>query len=410
MKRIIVLTVLLLCNIISAQMAPGISVTKIKDNFYKLTAITAYSVNFLAFVTEEGILLVDTGHEETGKDIKKALSKISLGNESIKYIINTHSHIDHTGGNLALAGEPIIIGTDLLKKKLRSGPLVLNEFPDNAVPTKIFSDSTSIEFGGEKIRIIALPGSHDSTDVIVHFTKSGIVCGGDIVFGMSFPSIDSFTGNIKEYPEVLNKILKIVPSDVIFVTGHGENLSVGDLKKFREMIVKSIDIVGQEEAKGKTLMQMTNEDLLKEFKSFDGLLQNRAGMISTILKTGRNPLTSSTIEELYKVLINNNGAEAVKKYYNLKINYPANYFFGESPLVRVGYWLIKKGRISDAIEIFKLYVNEFPNSWNSYDSLGEAYAKAGDKKLAIENYEKSLKLNPENENAINALKGLKANN
>ncbi|MBC8184744.1 tetratricopeptide repeat protein [candidate division KSB1 bacterium] len=71
------------------------------------------------------------------------------------------------------------------------------------------------------------------------------------------------------------------------------------------------------------------------------------------------------------------------------------------------YYLIGAGKINEAIEIFKLNVIEFPESANVYDSLGEAFMKNGDNKLAIKNYEESLKLNPNNENAIKMLKELK---
>ena len=72
-----------------------------------------------------------------------------------------------------------------------------------------------------------------------------------------------------------------------------------------------------------------------------------------------------------------------------------------------GYDFLGAKQVNDAIEVFKLNVKLFPNSWNVYDSLGEAYAAAGDTKLAIENYEKSMTLNPKNETGIAALAKLR---
>ena len=69
-----------------------------------------------------------------------------------------------------------------------------------------------------------------------------------------------------------------------------------------------------------------------------------------------------------------------------------------------GYALIGKNEMQKAIEIFKLNITLYPNSWNAYDSLGESYQKAGHKNLAIKNYKKSLELNPENDNAVKMLK------
>ncbi len=78
----------------------------------------------------------------------------------------------------------------------------------------------------------------------------------------------------------------------------------------------------------------------------------------------------------------------------------------ENTLNTTGYQLLSANKINDAIEVFKLNVKLNPNSWNGYDSLGEAYALAGDKDLAKENYETSVRLNPKNENGITALKKL----
>lgn len=79
----------------------------------------------------------------------------------------------------------------------------------------------------------------------------------------------------------------------------------------------------------------------------------------------------------------------------------------ENNLNATGYQLLTAKKVNDAIDVFKLNVKLFPNSWNAYDSLGEAYALAGNKKLAIENYEKSMKLNPKSESGPAALAKLK---
>ena len=84
-----------------------------------------------------------------------------------------------------------------------------------------------------------------------------------------------------------------------------------------------------------------------------------------------------------------------------------NYFFSEGSINSFGYELLQVDKIKDAIEIFKLNVEEYPESGNAFDSLGEAYMVDGDTKLAIENYEKSIEIDPENTNGIEMLKKLK---
>ncbi len=98
---------------------------------------------------------------------------------------------------------------------------------------------------------------------------------------------------------------------------------------------------------------------------------------------------------------------AVKKYYELKKTAPTAYAFEEPQLNDLGYKLMTRGKLKEAIRVLQLNVEAYPQSSNVYDSLGEAYMKNGDRELAIENYEKSLKLDPANQNAVEMLKKLK---
>ena len=85
---------------------------------------------------------------------------------------------------------------------------------------------------------------------------------------------------------------------------------------------------------------------------------------------------------------------------------PEDYFFTEASFNSLGYKFLNENKIQEAMTIFKLNVETYPDSWNVYDSLGEAYMKNGDKDLAIQNYEKSIVMNPNNENGKKMLKEL----
>ena len=107
---------------------------------------------------------------------------------------------------------------------------------------------------------------------------------------------------------------------------------------------------------------------------------------------------------LIPTILNDGVEAALKQYRELKDTNPEDYIFSEGQLNNLGYQLLGKERIKDAIEIFKLNVAAFPEAANPYDSLGEGYMKNGDKELAIKNYKKSLELNPDNPNAAEMLK------
>ena len=101
-----------------------------------------------------------------------------------------------------------------------------------------------------------------------------------------------------------------------------------------------------------------------------------------------------------EVLVQDGVQAAVSRYRHLKKEEPENWSFAENELNMLGYQLIARDRIDEAIVIFELNVEAFPEGFNTYDSLGEAYMTAGRTEAAITNYERSLKLNPDNTNAV----------
>ena len=134
------------------------------------------------------------------------------------------------------------------------------------------------------------------------------------------------------------------------------------------------------------------------------------GLMSCISqnKNETDQKSKQSIAEAIAVLPNATIEETISYYYKLKEEQPNVYNFeDENELNTLGYQFLNNGRTEDAIEIFKLLVSEFPNAFNPYDSLAEAYLKAGNESLAIKNYELSLQLNPKNINAEDLINKLK---
>jgi tetratricopeptide (TPR) repeat protein len=112
---------------------------------------------------------------------------------------------------------------------------------------------------------------------------------------------------------------------------------------------------------------------------------------------------------LHKVLNRIADGQVIRKKVKSYYQNPTAYYVAENQMNRLGYKFLGEEKVLEAIEVFKINAKEFPESWNVYDSLGEAYMVNGDKELAIKNYEKSVALNPSNENGIKALKELMNN-
>jgi hypothetical protein len=125
------------------------------------------------------------------------------------------------------------------------------------------------------------------------------------------------------------------------------------------------------------------------------------------VKAAFDPRRSIT-ETLSPTIASRGVDAAVKQYHDLKAAAPSVYNFDESELNTLGYQLIRANKFKDAIRIFQLNIEAYPQSSNAYDSLGEAYMDDGNKPLAIANYQKSLQLNPKNRNALVYLQKLNA--
>jgi tetratricopeptide (TPR) repeat protein len=120
------------------------------------------------------------------------------------------------------------------------------------------------------------------------------------------------------------------------------------------------------------------------------------------------PPVRDIAETLFNTVMEKGVQAAIAQYRDLKANQKDAYDFSQQQLNSLGYQLLQMKRVKDAIEILKLNVEMYPQGFNTYDSLAEAYMTNGDKGLAIQNYKKSLELNPKNTGAAEKLKKLES--
>jgi len=141
------------------------------------------------------------------------------------------------------------------------------------------------------------------------------------------------------------------------------------------------------------------------------MLGDMSGAITAILYDTPHEQFKKSIARELAMTIREKGIEsAIVRYREIREHYPAEYELGENELNTLGYSLMSRGDVKDAIEMFKLNVETYPDLWNVYDSLGEAHLRNGDRALAEKNYNKSLELNPQNTSSPLANEFIKGRN
>jgi cyclase len=239
--------------------------TKVAGNVYMLEGAGG---NIAASVGEDGILMVDDQFAPLAGKIKAALKKLS--DQPIRYLINTHFHGDHTGGNAEFAGQTTILAHDNVRKRLESGATVLGgavaPSPAGALPVITFSRDTTIHFNGETIHALHVPKGHTDGDSVIFFEKAKVVHMGDDFVTYGFPFVDVQNGgSVSGMISGLEKLVKTLPADVKVIPGHGPISNLEDVRKFITMLKETREIVAKGRKTGKSLEQLKEEKVLDKF-------------------------------------------------------------------------------------------------------------------------------------------------
>lgn len=273
-KLLLILTIAIISlhNINQAQAQDfskvEIKATKVAGNVYMLEGSGG---NIGVSVGPDGILIVDDQFAPLADKIKATLK--TLGEGKLKFVLNTHWHGDHTGGNMVFGPEAPIIAHDNVRKRLATEQK--SEFfkrttpasPKEALPVITFDQSLSVHFNGEEIRVIHFPQGHTDGDSVIFFTGSNVVHMGDDFFAGRFPFVDLESGGtVQGLLKNIGDIIPKLPAGVKLIPGHGPISTVDDLKAYHRMLQETTDVVRKKMESGKTLAQMKAEGLPEEWK------------------------------------------------------------------------------------------------------------------------------------------------
>jgi cyclase len=269
MRRVLAVLIALSATAVFAQQQDfskvEVKVQKVAGTVYMLMGSGG---NIGVSVGDDGIVIIDDEYAALAPKIVAALNGIT--DKPIKFIINTHYHGDHTGGNEVFSHTGTIIAQDNVRKRMQSGTSAGGRTtppaPKQALPVVTFNDTATIHVNGEDIRAVHFPHGHTDGDAVIYFPQSNVVHMGDDFFNGHFPFIDTANGgSVKGMIANVDKVLATLPDDVKVIPGHGELSDKAGLRRFVEMLRGTSGAVEKAMKAGRTLDQMKADKILAQW-------------------------------------------------------------------------------------------------------------------------------------------------
>ncbi len=241
-KKIPLIFIFLSFSAFSAEKEVIIDVQLVRDGIYMLKG---QGGNIGISSGKDGIFMIDDQFAPLSEKIKSAVKEIS--GSSIKFLINTHWHGDHVGGNLNFAHTgAVIVAHKNVRKRMSSEQFIqlfgkkVKPSPESALPVITFADEIEFHFNGETAQVIHMPHGHTDGDSIIWFKNSNVIHMGDLFFSGVFPFIDTSSGgSIDGVIRAADWVLENANRDTRIIPGHGPLSNMEDLLAYRNMLVEA---------------------------------------------------------------------------------------------------------------------------------------------------------------------------
>lgn len=253
------------------------------------------------FVGPDAVLVIDSQFKDIAPGIVEQIRKVS--DKPIKFLLNTHHHGDHVGGNEVFKPFAMIVAHENVRKRMLTSPAdIQRDYPamleaakkagneqsvkmlsdmiewakkvkveEIPAPMMTFDSELRIHMGDETIQVWHLPPAHTDGDSVVYFEKAKVLHMGDDLFNKVIPFIDVKSGgSVKGYLLALDKVLAKVPADATVIPGHGEVTDVAGLKAFRQYIADVLDAAQKAKAAGKSREDFVKDADLPAYKDYNG--------------------------------------------------------------------------------------------------------------------------------------------
>ena len=224
----------------------------------------------------DGILIIDDQFAPLAGRIKTAIE--ALGSDVPKFLLNTHFHGDHTGGNIEFGAESVIVAHENVRMRMAAG-----DQPAVALPVVTFDDDVTIHFNGEDVILIHMPNGHTDTDSVVMFSESNVIHMGDHFFNGGFPFVDLANGGtVQGYLSNLERALSWIGDDTAVIPGHGPLATKSDLLNFYNVVKDTSTAIRVMKSQRMNKEETVAEGLGDEYDSWGQGFINEQRWIETV--------------------------------------------------------------------------------------------------------------------------------
>jgi glyoxylase-like metal-dependent hydrolase (beta-lactamase superfamily II) len=244
----------------------------------KVSMLEGQGGNIGVSVGADGLLMIDSQYASMAPKIRAALDGLST--KQLRFLINTHWHGDHVGGN-AIFGEltPIVAHSNVRVRMAKDAAAA------SALPMLTYDDALTLYFNGEEIEVRHIGPAHTDGDSLVWFKTSNVVHLGDCFFNQRFPFIDLDSGgSVRGLTQVITQLLATLPKDAILIPGHGPLATHADLAGYLKMLTGTQKLVAGALAAGKSAETMKQEQLLAEYASWSWQFISADRFIDTLVR------------------------------------------------------------------------------------------------------------------------------
>lgn len=271
--------------------APSVSTTPIKGALHLLQGRGG---NVVASVGVDGILIIDDDYAAYADAYQAALNKLVPGSDEAEvpqFVINTHWHGDHTGGNVYWAdkGSVIVAHSNVrermsTRQDMKRRGQVVEASSASSLPVITFGDSMALHFNNDDIEVLHLPNGHTDGDSVVFFAKANVVHMGDHFFMNTFPFVDLDSGgSIAGLTANIAAVLARVDDSTIIIPGHGgKRATKEDLQRYHTMLMATVESVSSRLSQGQTKESIVEEGLGEKWTSWGKGFINEETWIKTI--------------------------------------------------------------------------------------------------------------------------------